>query len=183
MSSTTYEYRLDGPHFKSFVVVGRPGRYGWSKRLRKGANCVLARWEGGDMISDRELRWYLDEFVRMGKLTRVQRTEFYRAIRRFDEKKGEAGDLQSVRTFAKALGMHAVIRAHEPPLPKVKPGLYSSSYWQAYRLARYIRRTVTGVDVRAHRIERYAKLPAGGKESKSRPGGYAVKISPLGRRV
>lgn len=183
MKSSAQGYLLEGSSFKSVVVVARPGRYGWSKRLRRDTNCIVARWEGGDHISDGELRWYLDQFVSLGRITKAQRIEFHGAIRRFDENRGGAEDAQSVRTLSKILGMRMVVKASEPPLPKVKPGLYSMTYWQAYRFARFIRRTVTGVDVRMYRVERQARLPLGVKESKSRPGGYAVKISPQGRRT
>ncbi len=135
------EYLPVGPQFKTVVVVGKPGTYGWSKRLRRSANCIIARWEGGDQISDWELGWHLGEFVRAGKITEAQRDEFSRVIRRLDEDRGGTEDLQSMRAFAKILGMRVVVKASEPALPEMKPGAYSMTYRQAYRLASFIKKS------------------------------------------
>ncbi len=174
------EYLLVGPRFKSVVVVGRPGTYGWSRRLQEAANCIVARWEGGDQISDWELGWHLGQFVRAGKITENQRIEFYEAIRRLDEDKGGVEDLQSMRAFAKILGMRVIAKASEPPLPYVEPGPHSMSYWEAYGLAHYIRLHAPEVDVRVVKSAEEGHFPFGGNGPKSRPGAYFVKTGPRG---
>ncbi len=162
-------------------VVGKPGRYGWSKRLRKGENCVVARWQCGDLVSVNQLRLILDALADAGKISQDQSSEFFRAIRRLDENAGKIEDLRSVRTLAKVLGMRVIVKVREPRLPYVKPRLYSSTYWEAYGLVRYLRRTVPGVDVRVRRVEQHAKLPACRRESRWRPGGYSVSGHPIGQ--
>ncbi len=167
-----------GPQFKTVVVVGRPGRYGWSKRLRPGANCVVGRWEGGDQISDWELGWYLGQFVRAGKITRAQRSEFYGVIRKLDEGKGGTEDLPSIRAFAKVLGMRVIVKASEPPLPKVKPGPYSMSYKQAYRLAAFLRRDTQGLEVRVRKADKENQRSPMASWWRLSPGSYTVSVRP-----
>ena len=181
MGSDSTDGLIVGPAYKTVTVVGRPGRYGWSRRLRKGANCIVARWEGGDQLSTDELLLYLDEFVDTGKIDEAKKVEFFAAIRRLDAGKGKVEDVKRIRTLAKALGMKVVLKASEPSLPYVKPGAYSMTYWQARGLARFIKRTVAGVDVRVYRVERHAELPPTVKEPVSRPGGYVVRVSPMPR--
>ncbi len=166
------------PRFKSVVVVGGPGAYGWSRRLRRGANCIVARWEGGDQISDEELRLYLDEFVERGRITGAQRVEFYGAITRLDEGKGGTDDLRSIRTFAKLLGMKAIVRPSEPPLPKGKPGPHGLTYGQAYRLAAFIRRNARGVEVRVVRADNEDQGSHAVSWWRLSPGDYSVSVRP-----
>jgi hypothetical protein len=129
MISPEEEQYLVGPRFKSVVVVGQPGTYGWSKRLRAGTSCVVSRWEGGDFISEGELDAYLDLFVRAGKITGAQRDEFRDAIRKLDSGIGEAADMRSIRAFARILGMRVIAKASEPPLPYLEPGACSMTYF------------------------------------------------------
>ena len=103
---------------KTAVIVGEPGRYGWSRLLRRGTDCIIARWEEGDSISCSELGSYIDELVKGGVMTGAQREEFYGSIRKLDERRGGAGDLRSIRTFGKALSMRVVLRGREAPLPR-----------------------------------------------------------------
>ncbi|MDG7012987.1 MAG: hypothetical protein JRN11_08455 [Nitrososphaerota archaeon] len=148
MSDLAAQWSLpEGPAFKTVVVVGKPGRYGWSRRLRRGANCIVARWEGGDRISYSELESYMDEFVKGDVITGAQREEFYGSIRKLDEGRGGAGDLRSIRAFGKALSMRVVLRGREAPFREVEPGLYSMSYREAYGLARSMKSHAAGVDV------------------------------------
>lgn len=177
-SFTVDEYLLAGPRFKTVAVVGRPETYGWSRRLRRGANCIIARWEGGDQISDCELGWHLDEFVKAGKITEAQRIEFYDAIRRLDGDKGRAEDLQSIRDLAKIISMRVIIKANEPPLPEVKPRPYCMTYQQAYRLAAFIRKSAQGVEVHVVRTDDEDHGPSGTGWWRSNPGSYTVKVGP-----
>ena len=177
----------EGPAFKTVVVIGKPGRYGWSRRLRRGANCIIARWEGGDRISYSELESYLDELVKGGVITGAQREEFYGSIRKLDERRGGAGDLRSIRAFGKALSMRVVLRGREAPLRAVKPGPYSVTYWQAYRLARRIKSRSAAVEVHVVKgDEESPRSSSRGGGPVSRPGAYAVRAGPVGevsRRV
>jgi len=171
-----------GPSFRTFVVVGRPGTYGWSKRLRPGTRCIIARWEGGDFISEGEVDAYLDLFVRAGKVTGAQRVEFREAIRKFDACKGETADVLSIRAFARILGMRVITRASETPLRHVEPGEYSMTYWEAYGLARRIRMYAPEVDVRVAKSAEEGRFPFGGNGPKSRPGAYLVRTGPAKAR-
>jgi hypothetical protein len=176
--SAEEERYLVGPGFKTLVVVGKPGTYGWSKRLRPGTRCIIARWEGGDFISEGEVDSYLDLFVRAGKITGAQRVEFREAIRKFDASKGETADARSIGAFAKILGMRVITRAGELPLRHVEPGAYSMTYWQAYGLARLMRMYAPEVDVRVVKSAEEERFPFGGNGPKSRPGAYLVRTGP-----
>ena len=177
----------EGPAFKTVVVIGKPGRYGWSRRLRRGANCVVARWEGGDRISYSELESYLGELVKGGVITGAQREEFYGSVRKLDERRGGAGDLRSIRAFGKALSMRVVLRGREAPRRGVKPGSYSMTYWQACRLARHIESRSAAVEVHVMKDdEEDLRFLSRGGGPVSRPGAYVVRASPVGevgRRV
>ncbi|MBI3860211.1 MAG: hypothetical protein HY296_08310 [Thaumarchaeota archaeon] len=174
------EYLLNDrvPGYKSVVVVGKPGTFGWSKRLRKAANCIIARWEGGDQISDRELGWHLGQFVRAEKITDAQRNEFYGAIRKLDKGKGGPEDLQDIKFLAKVLGLRVIMKSCEPPLSKVTPGPHGLTYRQAYSLAASIRKSTPGLEVRV------VKMGDEGQESSvsgwwsSLPGSYTVRVGP-----
>ena len=96
----------------------KPGRYGWSRRLRRGANCIIARWEGGDRVSYSELGSYMDELVKGGVITGAQREEFYGSIRKLDEGRGGAGDLRTIRVLGNALSMRVVLRGREASFPR-----------------------------------------------------------------
>lgn len=166
----------EGHGFKTVVVLKRAGRYGWSRSFAL-TKCVIARWGGGDAISDRNLRWYLDRFLGEGRITATQKFEFYEAIKRLDGNRGSARDVQSIRALGTVLGMKLRIKARESRPPPVKPGL---SYWQAYRLARFLRNTAAGVNVRVYRTGQHARLPRGIEDSMSRQGVYAIKVTPSG---
>ena len=171
----------EGPAFKTVVVIGKPGRYGWSRRLRRGANCIVARWEGGDRISYAELESHLDELVKGGVITGAQREEFYGSIRKLDERRGGAGDLRSIRAFGKALSMRVVLRGREAPRRGVKPGSYSMTYWQAYRLARHIESRSAAVEVHVMKDdEENPRFSSRGGGPVSRPGAYVVRARPVG---
>ena len=177
----------EGPGLKTVTVVGKPGKYRWSRRLRRGADCIIARWEGGDRISYAELESYLDELVKGGVITGAQREEFYGSIRKLDEGRGGAGDLRSIRAFGKALSMRVVLRGREAPLRAVNPGLCSMTYWQAYRLARHIKSRFAAVEVHVMKDdEENPRFSSRGGGPVSRPGAYAVRARPVGevsRRV
>ncbi len=172
------KYLLAGPRLKSVVVAGGPGTYGWSKRLQKAAGCIVARWESGDRISDWELGWHLGQFVRAGKITEAQRSEFSGAIRRLDKDKGGAEDLRSVRALGKIIAMKVVVKAIEPPLQEVKPGPYPMTYPQAYRLARFIRKSTQELEVRVVRTGDEDHESPTTSWWRSPPGSYTVKVGP-----
>jgi hypothetical protein len=174
-----YGSPLRGPRLKSVVVVGRPGAYGWSRRLRRGANCIVARWEGGDQISDGELRLYLDDFVKEGRITGAQRVEFYDAIVRLDEGKGMSSDLRSISRFGKLLSIRVIVRTSEPPRPEMKLVPRGLTYGQAYRLASFIRKdALRGVEVRVVNANRANQGSSTSSWWKMSPGEYSVRVCP-----
>ena len=177
----------EGPGLKTVTVVGKPGKYRWSRRLRRGADCIIARWEGGYRISYSELKSYLEELVKEGLITGAQREEFYRSIRKLDERRGGAGDLRSIRAFSRALSMRVVLRGCEAHLRAVNPGLCSMTYWQAYRLASQMKSRSAAVEVHVMKDdEENPRFLSRGGGAVSRSGAYVVRASPVGevgRRV
>ena len=176
----TEEQYLAGPRFKTVTVVGEPGRFGWSERLRKGENCVVARWEGGDLISEGNLRLILEGFAEVGRTTRTQSVELFDAIARLDVGKGRVDDLDKVRALARILGIRVVRKAKETPLPRGTLEEHNLAYWQAYRAAQLMKKSAIGAKVQVRRIEGRPRFPAGTRGSKDHLGGYFVRVTPAG---